>query len=57
LKEDQDLVYFIFAKEFGWTPEEVDNIPYKLLRKLLLWIQIDYEEQDFNIRKALKKKW
>jgi len=25
------MIYYLFAERFGWTPEQVDKLPYKVL--------------------------
>lgn len=29
------LIYYLFAEKFGWTPEQVDRVPCKVLLYML----------------------
>jgi hypothetical protein len=42
---------FIFAKEFGWTPEEVNQLPLPIALSLMERINKYYEEQSKKIKK------
>jgi len=44
--EQRDLIYFFFAKMFGWTPNQVDEIGNKTLRKLLYLLKEDMRRQE-----------
>lgn len=38
------VVYYIFAKEFGWRPTDVDALPLHVVYALLYLIRRYYEE-------------
>lgn len=38
--KDDDFVYYLFAKEFGWTPEQVENLTIYQINRFLYYIDI-----------------
>lgn len=47
LDEEDYLTKYLFARMFGWTPEQVDRLSYKdviVLRKL---VEIEQEENEY----------
>lgn len=42
---DQQVMYFICAKEFGWTVQETDNQPAESVAWLLAMVETYYEVQ------------
>ena len=44
----------MFAKEFGWTPEQVDNIKWDTLRKMIVILKAVNEEQLATTREMSK---
>lgn len=40
---DADYVYYLFAREFGWTPKQVDELTTYQANRLMRYIQDDYE--------------
>jgi len=46
--------YYTFAKQFGWTPEQVEEMPDALLRELMLIIDESAREEERQMKKAHK---
>jgi len=46
--------YYTFAKQFGWTPEQVEETPDALLRELMLIIDEMAREEERQMKKARK---
>lgn len=46
--------YYTFAKAFGWTPEQVEEIPDATLRELVLIIDEMALEEERQIKKSQK---
>ena len=40
---DEALTYFSYAKEFGWTPQQVDEAPALLADRMLVVAQLNNE--------------
>jgi len=36
---DDVILYYVFGKEFGWTPSEVQTVPVKTILSLLVLLQ------------------
>ena len=56
-EEERYLTYYLFAKQFGWTPQQVDKLSYKdvvILRKL---IEIEAKEREYMMSKMERKEW
>ena len=47
--------YYTFAKTFGWTPEQVEELPDALLRELMLIIDEMAREEERQMKKASSK--
>lgn len=47
--------YYTFAKTFGWTPEQVEELPDALLRELVLIIDESAKEEERQIKKSQHK--
>jgi len=47
-------LYVMFAKEFGWTPEQIDNIKWDTLRKMIVILKAVNEEQITTTREMSK---
>ena len=46
---------FLFAKEFGWTPEETGKIDWHVLVNLMSKLEQDYKKQEEMTREARNK--
>jgi hypothetical protein len=44
------MIYFVCAKEFGWTPEITDNVPVKLLFDLLSFLE-EVKDREYEMSK------
>lgn len=44
-------VYYIFAKEFGWTPEQVDKLP----RQLVIYFLQNIEREKRELEKIARR--
>jgi len=43
------VMYYVLAREFGWTPAEVDNIPRRVILALLYLIKEQYDRLESEI--------
>ena len=41
-------VYYIFARKFGWTPDEVDKQPAHIVKGLLKILSLETEEMKYE---------
>ncbi len=42
---DEVLLYHVLGREYGWTPNEVQEIPWKTVQGLLLLLQVSAAKQ------------
>jgi hypothetical protein len=52
---DDVILYYIFGKEFGWTPSELQSVPVKTLLALLVLFQASAAREHSAEREALRK--
>ena len=49
-REGTYSVYYVLAREFGWTPKEVDGLPVNLLRFFLERLEKEKRELERRLR-------
>lgn len=57
IREDDALTKYLFAKYFGWTPEQVDRMSYAdvlIFRKL---IEVEAKEKELMLSKVERKEF
>ena len=50
-----DYIYYLFGKEFGWTPEQIDNIDNRIIETLMIFINTKNEVDNKEYKKQIKK--
>ena len=46
------LLYYLFAREFGWTPEQVDKLDLRTVMFLKRIIEVVYKEEELAMRRG-----
>lgn len=54
---DKYMTYYIFAKQFGWTPEQVDKMAYKDVRVFKKLLEIEAKEREYMMSKMERREW
>jgi len=42
-------VYYIFARKFGWTPNEVDQLPHRIVKGLIVMLRADAKRKELEM--------
>jgi len=45
-----EYIYYLLGKEFGWTPEQIDNTENKLIESLLIIINTRTEVENKQLK-------
>ena len=57
VEEEDALTKYLFAKYFGWTPKQVDELSYRdvlIFRKL---IEVEAKEREYMMSKMERREW
>ncbi len=57
LEEKDALVKYLFAKQFGWTPRQVDELTYREVEIFLRLIEVEGREKEIQMSKMERRQW
>ena len=57
IEEDDALTKYLFAKYFGWTPEQVDRMSYRDVLIFKKLIEVEAKEREYMMSKMERKEW
>ena len=52
----EDITYFVLAKEFNWTPDQIDRMGTKKVKKMLTMVSTYNKVINNEMKKANKKR-